>query len=109
MVTNNNAHRLKFSCRFSSDIRTPSWCHNNNSSSTNGLRYTSISFPGYFGLRISTDIMMNFRFMQSHGGRLYIHRVTSQMMWLLLISPKGFVPSVLKVNLMFLASSSKSS
>jgi hypothetical protein len=48
--------------------------------------------------------MMNFRFMQSHGGRLYMHRVTSQVLLLLFILWKGFMPSVLKVNLMFLAS-----
>jgi hypothetical protein len=52
--------------------------------------------------------MMNFCFMQSHGGRLYIHRFIGQVPWLLLISPKGFIPSVLKANLMFLASSAKS-
>jgi hypothetical protein len=108
MVTNNKARRLKFSYRYSSHIRIPSLCHSNNNSLTNGLRYTSMSLPGCFGPGISTGIMMNFRFMQSHGGRLYIHRVTGQMSWLLLISPKGFMPSVLKANLMFLASNAKS-
>jgi hypothetical protein len=108
MVMNNKAHRLKFSCRYSSHIRTPSSCHNNNSSLTNGLRYTSMSLLGCFGPGISLSIMMNFHFMQSHGRRLYIHRVTGQVLWLLLISPKGFMPSVLKANLMFLASSAKS-
>jgi hypothetical protein len=67
-----------------------------------------MSLPRCFGPGISTDIMMNFCFMQSHGGRLYIHRVTGQVLWLLLISLKPFMPSVLKVNLMFLASSAKS-
>jgi hypothetical protein len=99
MVTNNNARRLKFSYRYSSHIHTPSSCHNNNSSSTNGLRHTSISFRGCFGPWISTGIMMNFRFMQSHGGRLYIHRVTGLVLWLPLISPKGFMPSVSVFNL----------
>jgi hypothetical protein len=108
MVMNKKARRLKFSCRNSSHIRTPSSCHSNNSSSTNGLRYTSMSFPGCFGTGISISIMMTFRFMQSHGRRLYIHRVTGQVLWLLLISPKGFMPSVLKASLMFLASSAKS-
>ena len=44
---------------------------------------------------------MNFRFMQSHGGRLYVQRVTGQVLWPLLISPKGFMSSVLKPNLCF--------
>jgi hypothetical protein len=108
MVTNNKARRLKFSYQYSSHIHTPSSYHSNNSSSTNGLRYTTMSLPGCFGPGISTGIMMNFHFMQSHGGRLYIHRVIGQVLWLLLISPKGFMSSVLKVNLMFLASNAKS-
>ena len=106
IVKNNNARRLKFSCLYSSHIRTPSSPQSNKSSSTNGLRYTSMSFPDYFGPWISTGIMMNFRFKQSHGGRLYRQRVTGQVLWPLLISPKGFMPSVLKSNLMFLASKS---
>ena len=69
IVTNSNARRLKFSCLYSSHIRTPSSPQRNKSSSTNGLRYTSMSFPGCFGPGISTGIMMNFCFMQSHGGR----------------------------------------
>jgi hypothetical protein len=96
IVMNNNARRLMFSYRYSSHICKPSPCHNNNSSSTNGLRYTSISFPGCFGPGISIGIMMNFRFMQSYGGRLYIHKVTGQVLWLLLISPKGLMTSILK-------------
>jgi len=107
MVTNNNARRLKSSCLYSSHIRTPSSRHSNNSSSTNGLKYTSMSFPGCFGPEISIGIMMNFRFMHSHGGRLYMHRVTGQVLCPLLISPKGFMPSVFKPNLMFLATKVK--
>ena len=37
------------------------------------------------------------------GGRLYIQSVTGQVLWPLLCSPKGFMPSVLKPNLIFLA------
>src|SRR5688572_32209679 len=51
---------------------------------------------------------MNFRFMHSQGGRLNIQRVTGQVLWPLLNSPNGLNPSVLKPNLMFLASLSKS-
>jgi len=108
MVTNNNARRLKSSCLYSSHIRTPSSRHSKNSSSTNGLKYTSMLFPGCFGPGISIGIMMNFRLMHSHGGRLYMHRVTGQVLCPLLISPKGFMLSVLKPNLMFLASKAKS-
>ena len=101
MVMNNNAHRLKSSCLYLSNIRTPSSCHSNKSSSTNGLRYTSMSFPSCFGPGISTGIMMNFYFMHSHSGRLYMHRFTGQVLCPLLISPKGFIRSVLKPNLCF--------
>ena len=34
-----------------------------------------------------------------------MHRVTGQVLWLELCSPKGFMPSVLRPNLKFLASS----
>ena len=108
MVTNNIARRSRSSCLYSSHICTPSSHHSNKSSSTNGLRYTSMSFSGYFGPWISIGIMMNFCFMHSHGGRLYMHSVTGQVLWPLLISPKGFMPSVLKSNLMFLTSNAKS-
>ena len=37
-----------------------------------------------------------------------MHRVTGQVLWLELCSPKGFMPSVLRPNLMFLASAAKS-
>ena len=44
---------------------------------------------------------MNFHFIHSQGGRLYIQSVTGQVLWPLLCSPKGFMPSVLKPNLIF--------
>ena len=49
MVTKSNARRSKFCCLYSSQTCTPSSFHNSKSSSTNGLRYTSISLPGCFG------------------------------------------------------------
>jgi hypothetical protein len=67
-----------------------------------------MSLRGYLGPWMSTDIIMNFHFMHNHGGRLSIHRVTGQVLWLVLWSPKGFIPSVLKANLRFLASSANS-
>ena len=70
MVTNNNPRRSNGSCLFSSYARTPSLPHNCKSSSTNGLRYTSMSLPGCFGPWMSTGIIMNLRFMHNQGGRL---------------------------------------
>jgi hypothetical protein len=70
MVMNNNARRSNTSCLYSSHTRTPSFCHNYRSSSTNGLRHTSMSLPGCFGPWMSTGIIMNFRFMHNQGGRL---------------------------------------
>jgi hypothetical protein len=63
--------------------------------------------PGCFGSWISTGIIMNFRFMHIQPGRLNIHSVTGQVLWPLLNSPNGLKPSVLKPNLMFLASPAK--
>ena len=65
MVTNNNARRLNGSCLCSSHTGTPGLVHNCRSSSTNGLRYTSMSLPGCLGPWMSTGIIMNFRFMHT--------------------------------------------
>jgi hypothetical protein len=51
-----------------------------------------------------TDIMINFRFMHNQEGRLNIHKVVGRVLCALPNSLKGFIPSVLKPNLMFLAS-----
>src|SRR5215218_6588251 len=68
MVTNNNARRSNSCSVCSSHTRTPGSAHNSKSSSTNDLRYTSMSLPGCFGPWISTGIIMNFRFMHNQGG-----------------------------------------
>ena len=47
---------------------------------------------------------MYFLFIHSQGGRLYIHRFMCQVLCRLLMLPKGFIPSVLNPNLMFLGS-----
>ena len=107
MVTNNNARRLKISCLSSSHTSTPSSFQSCKRSSTNGLRYTSMSLQGYFGPWISTDILMNFHCMHNQGERLNLHRITGQVLWPLHNSPNGLNPSVFKPNLMFLASLSK--
>ena len=109
MVTNSNACRLNSSCLCSSHVRTLFPFHNCKSSSTNGLRYTSMSLPGCLGPWMRTGIIMNVRFMHIQGGRLYIHRVTGQVLRLLLCSPKGLMPSALKANHTFLASPANSS
>ena len=93
----------------SSHARTPVPFHSCKSSSTNGLRYTSMSLLGCLGPWMSTGIIMNFRFMHNQGGRLYKHRVTGQVLWLLLCSPKGLIPSALRPNHTLLASSANSS
>ena len=108
MVTNSNTCRLNSSCLCSSHVRTPFPSHSCKSSSTHGLRYTSMSLPGCLGPWMRTGIIMNFRFMHNQGGRLYKHRVTGQVLWLLLCSPKGLMPSALRPNHTLLASSANS-
>jgi hypothetical protein len=70
IIMNNNARRSKCSCLYSSHTCTPVLFHKSRSSSTNGLKYTSMSLPSCFGIWISTDIIINFRFTHNHGGRL---------------------------------------
>jgi hypothetical protein len=50
-----------------------------------------------------------FRLWHNHGGRLNMHIITSQVLCVFLISPKGFIPSVLSPNLIFVGSLKKSS
>src|SRR3989337_1628429 len=80
MVTNSNARRSNSSWLCSSHTCTPFISHNYKSSSTNGLRYTSMSLPGCLGPWMSSGIIMYFRFMHNQGERLYIHRVTGQVL-----------------------------
>jgi hypothetical protein len=103
IVTNNNAHRSKCFYLYSSHTRTHVLLHKSRSSSTKGLRYTSMMFPGCFGPCMSSGIIMNFHFMHNHGRRWQIHRVIGQVLWLLLCLSKGFMPSILQANLKFLA------
>src|SRR4051812_22861756 len=80
MVTKNKACRSKSSFLCSSHTSTPFAFHSCKNSSTNGLRYTSMSLPGCLGPWMRTGIIMNFRFMHFQGGRLYIHRFTDQVL-----------------------------
>src|SRR4051812_2453957 len=72
MVTNIKACRSNSYFLCSSHTRTPFPFHNCKSSSTNGLRYTSISLSGCLGPWMRTGIIMNLFFMHFQGGRLYI-------------------------------------
>src|SRR6266540_3997091 len=73
--------------------------------SSNGSRNTSISFSGCFGPWISIDSIRYFHFIHSHEGMLRMDRTTGHVLCELLMSSNGFIPSVLNVNLTFLASS----
>ena len=106
IVMNSTPHKVKCSLLFSSHTLTPSF-HSVMKSSTNGSKYTSISFSGYFGPWISKGIIRYVLFIHSHGGMLYIQRVTGQVLCLLLTILKGFTASVLNPNLMFLISLAK--
>src|ERR1044072_4087178 len=70
MVTKSKACRSNSSFLFSSHTRTPFAFHSCKSSSTNGLRYTSMSLVGCLGPWMRTGIIMNFRVMHFQGGRL---------------------------------------
>jgi hypothetical protein len=103
IVTNNNPRIVKCSRLYLSHTLTPSF-YIIMRSSTHGSKYTSISFPGCFGPWINNGIIRYVLYMHSHGGILYIQRVTSQVLCLLLTILKGFIPLVLNPNLMFLIS-----
>jgi hypothetical protein len=102
------AFRLKCSFLYSSYTLTPcsqSFCM----PSINGSRKTSISMPAYFGLEMRVVDRRYFRLWHNHGGRLYMHIITSQVLCGFLISLKRFIPMVLRPNLIFLGSLEKSS
>ena len=69
-----------------------------------GSRKTSISMSGCLGLYIWTDSKRYFLFWHNHVGRLYIVSITGHALWVLLLSPNGFIPSVHNVNRTFLGS-----
>jgi hypothetical protein len=78
-------------------------------SSINGSKKTSISMPACLGPDMRVVNRRYFRLWHNHGGRLYMHIITGQVLCGFLISLKGFVPSVLRPNLIFLGSLEKSS
>jgi hypothetical protein len=77
--------------------------------SINGSKKTSISTATCLGPDIRVVNRRYFRLWHNHGGRLYMHIITGQVLCGFLIPPKGFVPSVLRPNLIFLESLEKSS
>jgi hypothetical protein len=78
-------------------------------SSINGSKKTSISMLACLGPDMRVINRRYFRLWHNHRGRLYMHIITSQVLCGFLISLKGFIPSVLIPNLIFLGSLEKSS
>jgi hypothetical protein len=102
------AFRLKCSFLYSSHTLTPcsqSFCI----SSINGSKKTSISMSACLGPDMRVVNRRYFHLWHNHGGRLYMHIITGQVLFGFLIPPKGFIPSLLKPNLIFLGSLEKSS
>jgi hypothetical protein len=75
----------------------------------NGSKKTSISTPACFGPDMRLVNRRYFHLWHNHGGRLYMHIITGQVLCGFLISLKGFIRSVLRPNLIFLGSLEKSS
>jgi hypothetical protein len=100
--------RLKCCLLYSSHTLTP--CSQNFCmSSINGSKKTSMSMPSCCLPDMRVVNRIYFCLWHNHGGRLYMHIITSQVLYGFLISPKGFIPSVLRQNLIFLGSIEKSS
>jgi hypothetical protein len=70
-------------------------------SSNDGSKKTSISMPACLGPDTRVVNRRYFRWCHNHGGRLYMHIITGQVLCGFLISPEGFIPSVLTLNLIF--------
>src|SRR5437868_14173801 len=104
MSTKIRALIMKHSCLNSSHTSSPLF-HSFAISFNNALRNTSILFQGCFGPWISIDSIRYFRLIHSHEGMLRMDRTTGQVLCELLMSPNGFIPSVLNANLTFLGSS----
>jgi hypothetical protein len=99
---------LKFLFLYSSHILTP--CSQSfYMSCINGSKKRSISMPASLGPDMRVVNRRYFCLWHNHGGRLYMHIITGQVLCGFLISPKGFIPSMLRPNLIFLESLEKSS
>jgi hypothetical protein len=102
------AFRLKSSFLYSSHTLIPC-SHSFCMSSINGSRKTSMSMPACLGLDMRVVNRRYFHLWHNHGERLYMHIITGQVLCRFLISPKGFIPSVLRPNLISLGLLEKSS
>jgi hypothetical protein len=97
---------LKCCFLYSSDILTP--CSQSfYMFSINGSKKPYMSMPACLGPDLRVVNRRYFRLWHNHGGRLYIHTITSQVLYEFLISPKGFIPFLLRPNLTFLGSLEK--
>jgi hypothetical protein len=102
------AFRLKCYLLYSSHTLTPcsqSFCM----SSINGSKNISISTPACLGPDMRVVNRRYFRLWHNHGRRLYMHIITVHVLCGFLISLKGFIPMVLRPNLIFHGSLEKSS
>jgi hypothetical protein len=73
-------------------------------SSINGSKKTHISMSACLGPAMRVVNRRYFRLWHNYGGRLYMHIINDQVLYEFLISPKGFIPLVLRPNLIFLGS-----
>jgi hypothetical protein len=92
------AFRLKCSFLYSSHTLNPcsqSFCM----SSVNGSKKTSMSMPACLGSDMRVVNKRYFHLWHNHGGRLYMHIITGHVLCGFLISLKGFIPSMLRTNL----------
>ena len=64
--------------------------------------------PGCLGPWMRIVSIRYLHFIQSHVGMLYTDKITSHVLWLLVLSLRGSIPSVLKPNQTFLGSLLKS-
>jgi hypothetical protein len=100
--------RLKYSFLYSSHTMTP--CSQSfYMSAINGSKNTSIPTLACLGPDMRVVNRRYFHLWHNHGGRLYMHIITSQVLCGFLIFLKGFIPSVLRPNLIFLGWLEKSS
>jgi hypothetical protein len=101
------AFRLKCSFLYSSHTLTPcsqSFCM----SFINGSKNTSISTLACLGPDMRVVSRRYFHLWHNHGRRLYMHIITGQVLCGFLISPKEFIPSVVRPNLISLGLLQKS-
>jgi hypothetical protein len=108
IVEKTMAFRLKCCLLYSSHTLTPCF-QSFYISSINGSKKTSMSIPACLGPNMSAVNKRYIHLWHNHGVRLNMHIITVHVLCEFLISLKGFIPSVLRPNLIFLGSLEKSS